>query len=81
MSDPIPQPPQDFWVLAAKNSESLGLLALAYFTKQIVPIFDRYVTLKEKQDPIVDRLSEKIQDLELKIEILLEKSKLWDKDK
>ncbi len=81
MSDPIQQPPQDFWVLAAKNSESLGLLALAYFTKQIVPIFDRYVSLKEKQEPILDRLSEKIQDLEMKIELLVEKSRGWDKDK
>ena len=73
------QPPQDFWVLAAKNSESLGLLVLAYVAKQIIPIFDRYVSLKEKQDPIIDRLSEKMQDLELKIEILVEKSKLNDK--
>lgn len=81
MSDPIPQPPQDFWILAAKNSESIGILALAYVARQIIPIFDRYVSLKEKQDPIIDRLSEKLQDLELKLEILIEKSKLWDKDK
>jgi len=47
------QPPQDFWVLAAKNSESVGLLVLAYVAKQIIPIFDRYVSLKEKQDPII----------------------------
>ena len=33
------QPPQDFWVLAAKNSESVGLLVLAYVAKQIIPIF------------------------------------------
>lgn len=77
----MPEPTQDFWVLATKNSESLGLLALAYFAKQLVPIFDRYVSLKERQDPIVDRLSEKIQDLELKIEILIEKNRIKEEDK
>lgn len=79
MPDPITAPTPDFWVLAAKNSESLGLLALAYFAKQIVPIFDRYVALKERQDPIVDRLSEKIQDLEVQVKVLQDKIDDLDK--